>query len=69
MLCHSPLERMICFGFEDFEAGQVGWRPVLVVEGGEVEAFVLLESFICDDLRSEVITRQSHTAFIGVDVP
>lgn len=69
MLCHSPLERMICFSFKDFEARQVGWRPVLVVEGGEVEAFVLLESFICDDLRNEVFTRQSHTAIVEVDVP
>ena len=50
MLCHSPLERMIRFGFEDFEAGQVGWWPVFVVEGCEVKAFMVLEGLVRDDL-------------------
>ncbi len=64
VLRNSPLERMIRFSFEYLEAGQVGWRPVLVIEGCEVEAFVLLESFVGYHLRNKVSHLTSKLKYI-----
>lgn len=40
------------FGFEDAEAGQVGWGDVLLVERGHVESLMLREGVVRDDLTN-----------------
>lgn len=51
MLRHAHLEGAISLIFEHAERGQVGRRPIALVEARQIEALVLAESLIGDHLR------------------
>ena len=53
MLRDTFLERRVRLLLQDAESGQIRWRPVLVVEGREIEALVLLEGLVGDDPSGE----------------
>jgi len=46
----ATLEGAVVLRLECTEAGKLRWRPVYSIKGCEVEAFVLRESLICNDL-------------------
>lgn len=50
MASNTILESSIGLGLEDSEAWEIRWRPVLLIKGGEIEAFVAGESIVRDNL-------------------
>ena len=54
MLRHAGLERAVRLVLEHTETWQLGGWPIPLVERRKVEAFVLSESLIGDNLRGEV---------------
>jgi hypothetical protein len=53
MARNTVLESSVGLGLENTEAWQIRWRPVLLVKGGKVEAFMARESIVCDNLCAE----------------
>lgn len=51
MLRNSCFESRVCFLLQDTETWQFGWRPVLLVEAGEIKAFMASEGFVGDNLE------------------
>lgn len=68
MLSDALLERAVCLLLKHSEGGQFGRRPVLLVEGGEIEALVVGEGFVRDDLQSKLsifLKLDAHATHLG----
>jgi len=50
MMSNATLKGAVDLRFEYTEAGKLRQRPIFSIKGCEVEAFVLRESLVCNDL-------------------
>ena len=50
MMCDTTLEGAIVLRLEYAKTGKLRRRPISFIEGGKVEAFVLRESLVRNDL-------------------
>ncbi len=50
MLRYAGFEGTVCFTLEDSERGEIGRRPVPLIEGGQIKAFMLTECLVGNNL-------------------
>lgn len=54
VLCYPSLERQVWLELEDTECSEIRCRPILVVEGGQVEALMVGERSVGDNFGGEI---------------